>query len=152
MSLFRKYLTSILMQHHVTVPTKYFYWTLLFQFASSPGKLGFTDEVVAVRAEAKRLQATGVNIIIAVGHAGYEKDLDVAHQVEEVDVVVGGHSNTFLYTGGQLHKYLFTVNVVSYLGYCSPRLIEERKFEKRLIPLRHRWSRLRTEGTGSAWW
>eukprot|EP00058_Branchiostoma_floridae_P000188 XP_002585676.1 hypothetical protein BRAFLDRAFT_111560 [Branchiostoma floridae] len=41
----------------------------------------------------------GVNKIIALGHAGYSKDQDVARRVSGVDVVVGGHTNTFLYTG-----------------------------------------------------
>ena len=40
-----------------------------------------------------------MNIIIAVGHSGFKKDKEIAKQVPLVDVVVGGHSNTFLYTG-----------------------------------------------------
>ena len=69
------------------------------QRIASPGRLGITDEVAAVRAEARRLGAEGVDIIIALGHAGYRKDIELAQEVEEVDVVVGGHTNTFLYTG-----------------------------------------------------
>ena len=30
---------------------------------------------------------------------GIETDLDICDQVDDVDVVVGGHTNTFLYTG-----------------------------------------------------
>ena len=40
-----------------------------------------------------------MNIIIAVGHSGFEKDQEIAKNVPDVDVVVGGHSNTFLYNG-----------------------------------------------------
>ena len=40
-----------------------------------------------------------MNIIIAVGHSGFKKDKEIAKQVPLVDVVVGGHSNTFLYSG-----------------------------------------------------
>ena len=40
-----------------------------------------------------------MNIIIAVGHSGFKKDMEIAKHVPLVDVVVGGHSNTFLYTG-----------------------------------------------------
>jgi 2',3'-cyclic-nucleotide 2'-phosphodiesterase (5'-nucleotidase family) len=58
-----------------------------------------TDEVAAVKAEAKRLKDLGVSIIIAAGHAGYEVDVLIAAEVPEVDVVVGGHSHTFLWTG-----------------------------------------------------
>ena len=49
--------------------------------------------------EAKRLyEKEGIRILIAVGHAGYEMDMEVA-KVPYVDVVVGGHTNTFLYKG-----------------------------------------------------
>nr|KAG5691605.1 hypothetical protein BaRGS_023733 [Batillaria attramentaria] len=41
----------------------------------------------------------GVNKIIAVGHAGYPHDIRVASEVTGLDVIVGGHTNTFLYNG-----------------------------------------------------
>ncbi len=42
------------------------------------------------------LTAQGVNKIILVTHIGYGADLEVAQGVSGVDVVVGGHTNTFL--------------------------------------------------------
>ena len=42
------------------------------------------------------LTAQGVNKIILVTHIGYAADLEVAQGVSGVDVVVGGHTNTFL--------------------------------------------------------
>lgn len=59
----------------------------------------FVDEVGALTAEAARLKQSGVNIIIAVGHSGFPTDKLIAEKVPDVDVVVGGHSNTFLYSG-----------------------------------------------------
>ena len=59
----------------------------------------FNDEVESVKTEARRLTSQGVKIIIALGHSGFEKDQEIARQVPEVDIVVGGHTNTFLYTG-----------------------------------------------------
>ena len=56
------------------------------------------DEIESVRAEAKRLTALGVNIIIATGHAGYDLDQKMAKEIEELDLVVGGHSHTYLFT------------------------------------------------------
>lgn len=41
----------------------------------------------------------GVNILIALGHSGYTKDKQIALEVTEIDIVVGGHSHTFLYNG-----------------------------------------------------
>ena len=57
------------------------------------------DEVKGVRDEAQRLKQQGVNILIAVGHAGYLKDMEIAEKVPDIDVVVGGHTNTFLWNG-----------------------------------------------------
>ena len=57
----------------------------------------------SVAAEAKRLyEDEGIRIIIAVGHAGYEVDLVIA-ELPYVDLVVGGHTNTFLYNGKLWH-------------------------------------------------
>ena len=37
---------------------------------------------------------SGVDIIIAVGHAGFVKDKEIAEKVPQVDVVVGGNNLT----------------------------------------------------------
>ena len=78
-------------------PIIIFFW--IFQQISQPGKVKFLDEITSIDKEAKNLKAKGVNIIIAVGHSGFEKDQEIAKNVPDVDVVVGGHSNTFLYNG-----------------------------------------------------
>ncbi|ODN02906.1 Snake venom 5'-nucleotidase [Orchesella cincta] len=66
---------------------------------SNPGKLKFLDVVQSVNAEATKLNAQGVNILIGLGHVGFDVDQKVAAGVPLIDVVVGGHTNTFLYTG-----------------------------------------------------
>ena len=67
---------------------------------SNPGQGNmFRDVISSVEEEAKRLKSIGVNILIAVGHAGYSVDKELARRVAELDIVVGGHSHTFLYTG-----------------------------------------------------
>lgn len=40
-----------------------------------------------------------MNIIIALGHSGYVVDKIIAQNCPMVDVVVGGHSHSFLYSG-----------------------------------------------------
>merc|ERR1712179_693607 len=62
------------------------------------GTLSFTDEIESVRAEAKMMKENNVTIIIALGHSGYDIDQELAAQIPELDLVVGGHSHTFLYT------------------------------------------------------
>ncbi|XP_078086190.1 5'-nucleotidase [Mustelus asterias] len=67
--------------------------------SSSGPHLIFGDEIQAVQREVNKLTTLGVNKIIALGHAGFETDKEIAKKVRGVDVVVGGHTNTFLYTG-----------------------------------------------------
>ncbi|XP_046575129.1 5'-nucleotidase-like [Haliotis rubra] len=72
------------------------------QLISSTGRnLRFQDEVVAVQREADILTSQGINKIIALGHSGFTIDKRIAAEVRNLDVVVGGHTNTFLYTGQQ---------------------------------------------------
>lgn len=41
--------------------------------------------------EATKLKAEGVNIIIALGHSGIERDQQIAAMCPEIDLVIGGH-------------------------------------------------------------
>ncbi|XP_076242052.1 protein 5NUC [Calliopsis andreniformis] len=61
----------------------------------------FLDEVDSIRKEAKRLKKEGVGILIALGHSGFDVDKKIAKEVEDIDLVIGGHTNTFLYNGKQ---------------------------------------------------
>jgi len=64
---------------------------------ASPGpNIGFTDPVGAVQAEADRLTSEGIDKIVVLSHSGYGTDLRVARETTGVDVIVGGHSNTYL--------------------------------------------------------
>lgn len=64
---------------------------------SSPGAhVHFHDPIPAVKAEIAKLKAQGINKIIVLSHSGYELDLKMAAEVPEIDLIVGGHSNTLL--------------------------------------------------------
>lgn len=64
---------------------------------ASPGKnISFSDPVAAVQGEVDRLTAMGVNKIVVLSHSGYWVDQKVAAGTTGVDVIVGGHSNTYL--------------------------------------------------------
>jgi len=64
---------------------------------SSPGpNVTFSDPVAAVQGEVDLLTAAGINKIIVLSHSGYNTDLAVAEGTTGVDVIVGGHSNTYL--------------------------------------------------------
>ncbi len=55
-----------------------------------------SDLIGVTQNEVDKLTAEGVNKIILVTHIGYGADVAVAQGVSGVDVVVGGHTNTFL--------------------------------------------------------
>ncbi|WP_299811690.1 bifunctional UDP-sugar hydrolase/5'-nucleotidase [uncultured Roseibium sp.] len=64
---------------------------------ASPGdNITFSDPVEAVTKEAEKLAAEGVNKIIVLSHSGYKVDQEVAAKAPGIDVIVGGHSNTYL--------------------------------------------------------
>lgn len=71
----------------------------MFQFLAKTRNVKFEDEIVAIKREAAKLKSKGVKILIALGHSGYTTDKKIAEQVPDLDVVVGGHTNTFLYNG-----------------------------------------------------
>lgn len=75
------------------------YLTPETKFLAPANNIEFLDEVQELNREAKRLKSSGVDIIIALGHSGFDKDCAIAREVPDVDLVIGGHSNTFLWNG-----------------------------------------------------
>ena len=64
---------------------------------SSPGpNVIFTDPSPAIQAEVDRLTEEGIDKIIVLSHTGFPGDLVIAQNTTGVDLIVGGHSNTFL--------------------------------------------------------
>lgn len=69
---------------------------------SSPGKVTFSNYVEEAKRMVSAFEAKGVNKIIAVTHLGlddsvkYDNDLELAKQVDGIDVIVGGHTHTAL--------------------------------------------------------
>ena len=54
--------------------------------------------------EVERLHNDGVDIIIGLGHSGYEKDKEIAEKVPHIDVIVGAHTHSFLFTETEKKK------------------------------------------------
>lgn len=77
------------------------YLTQETKIISKTEEVIFLDEVDSVRREAKELKKQGVDILVAVGHSGFDIDKKIAREVEDIDLVIGGHTNTFLYNGKQ---------------------------------------------------
>ncbi|MGY3437567.1 MULTISPECIES: bifunctional metallophosphatase/5'-nucleotidase [unclassified Marinovum] len=69
---------------------------------ASPGpNIVFTDPSDAVQGEVDKLTEMGVTKIIVLSHSGYGVDQTVAANTTGVDVIVGGHSNTYLANGDE---------------------------------------------------
>lgn len=64
---------------------------------SSPGPtVTFAPIEPAVQAAVDALRAQGINKIVAVSHSGIGRDIEVATAVDGLDVIVAGHTNTYL--------------------------------------------------------
>ena len=64
---------------------------------ASPGpNVNFLDPVESVQHQVDALTDMGVNKIIVLSHSGYGVDKRVAAETTGVDVIVGGHTNTYL--------------------------------------------------------
>jgi 5'-nucleotidase/UDP-sugar diphosphatase len=64
---------------------------------SSPGpNVSFTTIEAILPSVIDELEAKGINKIIALSHAGFGRDCQVASTVSGLDVIVGGHSHTLL--------------------------------------------------------
>lgn len=72
------------------------YLTPETKFLAPKNDVDYEDEIIALKREVKKLKLSGIKILIALGHSGYYKDLEIAENVEDLDLVIGGHSNTFL--------------------------------------------------------
>ncbi|WP_299742864.1 cell wall-binding repeat-containing protein [uncultured Rossellomorea sp.] len=67
------------------------------EFIANPGEnVVFEDAVEKSKATIAMLKEKGVNKIIALSHLGYSNDLELAEEVDGLDIIVGGHSHTVL--------------------------------------------------------
>nr|AGJ90350.1 apyrase [Ornithodoros moubata] len=66
---------------------------------AKPGNALIKDVIPSLQEEAKRLKAKGVEIIVTITHTGYDVDPYIVGNITELDILVGGHTNTFLYNG-----------------------------------------------------
>jgi 5'-nucleotidase len=66
------------------------------------GNARYLDPVAVAREMVQELQTQSCNLIICLSHLGYEyksekiSDLKLARQVEGIDLIIGGHTHTFL--------------------------------------------------------
>src|SRR5215813_6200173 len=76
------------------------------QFTINPGAVTFSDPIETGRKVARQLRAEGADVVICLSHCGVREpkrgpitegeDIDLARAVPEIDVIVGGHTHTFM--------------------------------------------------------
>nr|XP_037287245.1 protein 5NUC-like [Rhipicephalus microplus] len=67
---------------------------------AKPGGVRILSEVDSINAETQRLKnESGVQIFFLISHVGFDVDHIIAERCPDLDLIVGGHTNTFLYTG-----------------------------------------------------
>ncbi len=71
------------------------------ELQSKPKPVTFEEESQALNEEIARMKQEDSNlqIFIGLGHSGYERDQKIAQSVPDLDLVVGGHTNSFLFSG-----------------------------------------------------
>lgn len=63
---------------------------------ASPGDVTFENEVQKAKGTVAMLKNEGINKIVVLSHLGYDVDVNLAKEVEGIDIIVGGHSHTKL--------------------------------------------------------
>lgn len=64
---------------------------------SSPGPdVRFSGVAQALKGAVAALREKGIDKIIALGHVGYGRDMELARAIDGIDIIVGGHSHTYL--------------------------------------------------------
>ena len=89
--------------------------------------VSYNDPILAARTTARRLREEGCHLVIALTHLGHRSrgdrpsDTAVAQEVPEVDIVLGGHSHSFLDEPEVIRDAAGT-RIVNQVGFAGIRL------------------------------
>jgi len=59
-------------------------------------KMIYLDPITTANRLAARLMRKGCDLIICLSHQGFKKDMEMAAQLRDIHLIIGGHSHTFL--------------------------------------------------------
>jgi 5'-nucleotidase / UDP-sugar diphosphatase len=91
---------------------------------SAPGDLKFLDEMTAVREQSKALKDAGADMIVAVTHTDFTRDLEIARS-RLVDVLLTGHDHdlrliydnrTVMVESGEEGEYVSAIDIYATIG------------------------------------
>ncbi|XP_065311549.1 protein 5NUC-like isoform X2 [Dermacentor albipictus] len=66
---------------------------------AKPGRIRILPEIESINNEIRRLKQQRINIFFLISHVGFDVDQKIAAACPDLDLIIGGHTNTFLYTG-----------------------------------------------------
>jgi len=66
-------------------------------YTADTGDIQFLDQHQTAQEMVASLQASDVDLIIALTHSGLDEDIELAQNVSGIDVIVGGHCHTALF-------------------------------------------------------
>ena len=58
------------------------------ELSNAGANVKFVDEIPALQKEVQRMKSLGIKIIIALGHSGYKKDLEIAKKVKIITLII----------------------------------------------------------------
>ncbi|MCA3564655.1 MAG: bifunctional metallophosphatase/5'-nucleotidase [Methylocystis sp.] len=91
---------------------------------SSPGDLRFLDEMTAVREQSRALREAGADMVVAVAHTDFSRDLEIARS-RLVDVLLTGHDHdlrviydnrTVMVESGEEGEYVTAIDIYATIG------------------------------------
>lgn len=111
----------------------------------------FTDQHEVARQMVEQLRGQGAQIVIAITHSRVEEDVDLARDVDGIDVIVGGHchsalyeplleNNTIIVQAGSLLEYLGRLELAFNPSTGELRVRNEESGEPYLLVLDHRYA------------
>lgn len=85
---------------------------------AQPGPVQFDDPIESARKAIEELRKKGADILISVNHSGVKEDRQLARELPDIDVIVGGHSHTTLFEPVRVGKTVI-VQAGSYMQYLG---------------------------------
>ena len=59
-------------------------------------KMHYKDPIETANRLAKKLKKRGCDMVICLTHLGVKKDVQLAEKSQNIDLIIGGHSHTFM--------------------------------------------------------
>jgi len=88
----------------------------------------YRDPIGAARTAAQELRNQGCDLVVCLSHLGYRYEVDrpsdvvLAEQVSEVDIVLGGHTHTFMDEPDVFRAGTPEMTIVNQVGFAGLRL------------------------------